>query len=260
MTIGVLHTTESRRGSYRSGGPRNYGNFGHTSFPHFTVDVQDGKFKSWQHISLRRAAKALKNTSGGVETNREGVIQIEVVGRAAEPFTSNRVLVEGLKKLMRWIEANTDIPTSCGVKFHPYPPDQGARLGSEPWRYSRTGTGWGRYKGWLGHQHVPENSHGDPGAIDIDLLLELPAAPVPDIDPAPQPRPEPKKEIDVQFIFTDPRPPQAQYMTDLIHKRWIKNPPEHTDITDPAGAGPYIKRINLEPATIDSIVTVGPQP
>jgi hypothetical protein len=29
------------------------------------------------------------------------------------------------------------------------------------------------YRGWLGHQHAPENRHWDPGAIDIDNLIGL---------------------------------------------------------------------------------------
>ena len=250
VTIGVLHTTESPRGSFRA---RKDNYFGHQSYPHFTCDVQDGKFKVWQHISIRKAAKALENDSGGVQTNKEGCIQIEVVGRASAPFTSSKVMVEGLKKLMRWIEANTEIPSTCGVIFHPYPPDQGAQLGREPWRYSRGGTGWTRYKGWLGHQHVPENAHGDPGAIDISKLLAAPAPePVKPEPPTPTPT---TQEIEVQFIFTDPRD-KKQYMTDLVHKRHIGTLAEHSDLTDPAGAGPYIKRINLDDATIDAIPTV----
>ena len=51
VTIGVLHTTESPRGSFR---PQRDSYFGHTSYPHFTVDVQDGVFRCWQHISIRK--------------------------------------------------------------------------------------------------------------------------------------------------------------------------------------------------------------
>lgn len=172
VTIGVLHTTESPRGKYRSGGPRNYGNFGHTSFPHFTVDVQGGKFVAFQHISIRHAAKALRNTSGGVQTNREGVIQIEVVGSATQPLTSDPVMVEGLSALMRWIESQTQIPAASGVTWKAYP----ASYGNNGVRLSNAA--WEGYAGWLGHQHVPENTHGDPGAITISALLPAPAVKV----------------------------------------------------------------------------------
>lgn len=203
VTIGVLHTTESPRGSFR---PDDDSYFGHQSYPHFTVDVQDGEFRCWQHISIRRCAKALKNLKGGVETNREGVIQIEVVGRASEPFTSNAVLVRGLAKLMRWIESETDIPRSSAVDFHPYPPDLGARLGREPWRMSNDA--WSRYAGWLGHQHSPENAHGDPGAIDIAKLLALPAPPAA--------RPTPLEDDVKLYVFTDKG---LDWGTDLLTKR-----------------------------------------
>lgn len=170
VTVGVLHTTESTRFV-----PNKDNYFGHSSYPHFTCAVVtiDGKrvFRVWQHISIRRAGRALKNLSGGVQTNREGCIQIEVVGQAVNPFTDDPVMVEGLALLMRWIEGQTDIRQSSSVDFHPYPSSYGngmkQRLSYEQWR---------AYTGWLGHQHVPENSHGDPGAIDINKLLASPLA------------------------------------------------------------------------------------
>jgi hypothetical protein len=30
---------------------------------------------------------------------------------------------------------------------------------------------WNRFAGWCGHQHVPGETHWDPGAIDIDAIL-----------------------------------------------------------------------------------------
>lgn len=161
VEIGVLHTTESTR---FVPAPDSY--FGHKSYPHFTVVNDRGVFKCYQHISIRKAAKALANKSGGVETGREGCIQIEVVGAATKPFTVDLVLVDGLSKLMRWIESETEIPRSCGVSFARYPDSYGERA------EQRLSPGaWVKYQGWLGHQHVPENTHGDPGAIDITKLL-----------------------------------------------------------------------------------------
>jgi hypothetical protein len=31
---------------------------------------------------------------------------------------------------------------------------------------------WKMFSGWCGHQHVPNNDHTDPGAIDIDSLMD----------------------------------------------------------------------------------------
>lgn len=154
VTVGVLHTTESdvfypRTGSY----------FGHQNYPHFTVSGM----KVWQHISIRKSAKALANQAGGVQTNREGVIQIEVVGRAGNPKWSDTTK-KTVRDLMRWIESQTQIPRRSTVTFW------AGKYGKDvPHRMSYSQ--WTSYAGWCGHQHVPENTHYDPGAIDIAFLL-----------------------------------------------------------------------------------------
>lgn len=258
VTIGVMHTTESPVGKYRSGGGSNYGNFGHTSFPHFTVDVQGGKCVVFQHISIRKAAKALRNTSGGAQTNREGCIQIEVVGTATKPFTARTdaaVLVAGLAKLMRWIESQTKIPPRATVGFVAYPASYGT---SAKQRMSEAT--WEAYAGWCGHQHVPENSHGDPGAIDFKKLLPAPvAAPAQTTTTSTKEAPVPAPTL---FRIIDKRPEAGggtQYVTDLIAKRWIRNPAELRDISASLPAGALVL-IDLEPATLDAIPTVGAQP
>lgn len=171
VTIGVLHTTESTRFI-----PNRSNYFGHQSYPHFTVEVViiGGKrvFQSWQHISIRKSARALKNMRGGVQTNLGGLVQIEVVGSATRPFTNDPVMVEGLRQLMRWLEVNTNIPRSSGVEWRSYPGSYGQKA-SQRLSFSQ----WQGYEGWCGHQHVPENDHGDPGAINIATLLSLDNAP-----------------------------------------------------------------------------------
>src|SRR5215471_9696728 len=56
------------------------------SAPHFTIDVRTNEKR--QHVSMGLAARALANPSGGVETNRAGVIQIEVIG-TCDPSKKN---------------------------------------------------------------------------------------------------------------------------------------------------------------------------
>src|SRR5687767_1601043 len=71
---GVLHTTE---GSHYDGARGEY--LRKRIAPHFTVDGRD----VYQHVPLDRAARALENRDGGVQTNLWSAIQIEVVARAA---------------------------------------------------------------------------------------------------------------------------------------------------------------------------------
>lgn len=152
---GVLHTTEGGSVSGAIGAYKNA-----NSWPHFTVG-QDGKV--YQHLSLSVAARALENLSGGIETNRAGAIQLEVVGFASQTVWP-AAQVQALKALMRWIETQTGIQPK-GLKF-----GSSEQYGlKNPLEF--TNEQWKVFNGWCGHQHVPENRHWDPGAIDIYTLL-----------------------------------------------------------------------------------------
>jgi hypothetical protein len=129
------------------------------SWPHFQVDYAG---KVWQFLDTAVAAKSLRNLSGGVETNRDSAIQIEIVGFAAKPNEHPAEQMNALKALMRWLEANTGIkPVGPGKPF--------ATSYGQNVRF--TNAQWDSFNGWCGHCHVPENDHWDPGAIDINFLL-----------------------------------------------------------------------------------------
>ena len=161
----VLHSTEGT-------GWTNYGDG--ASAPHFTIEPKTGEIH--QHVSLGYAARALKNTSGGVETNRGGAIQIEMIGTCdpkhrndskwnylpdMDDATAGRIYA-----LLKMISDACGIPLTTSVEFEPYP-DPGYGSG-----YPRVSAStWNGYKGVMGHQHVPENDHGDPGNIPIALIL-----------------------------------------------------------------------------------------
>ena len=168
---GVLHTTE---GASASGAIGAY--IANNSWPHFTISFEKGWAQLWQHLPIDTAARALRHPPLTVQTNRANVIQVEIVGRAALASSFPRTYLDGIASLMRWIEANAGVPRSSGVPWltYPPPPGQNARMSK---------TAWLAYSGWCGHQHVPRNTHGDPGAIDIDYLLgSAPTVPIP---PAP---------------------------------------------------------------------------
>lgn len=170
---GVLHTTESA--NYTPGQGSYWGN---AYWPHFTPEVQNGVFQVYQHLPLSLAARALVNQSGGVETNRQRAIQIEICWTAVSVQFLPQAMIDGLKRLMRWIEAQTGIAPAAPA-FQAYPASYGPKqAGGNLVRF--TDVQWNFFNGWCGHQHVPENVHGDPGLIPIAKLIAVDAAPVVD--------------------------------------------------------------------------------
>ena len=125
-----------------------------------------------QCVPLDRGGYALVDLSGGVAPNRAGdrVIQVELVGHAAmleEEYDTDDWVWLG--EWLREVCAAEGVPYEFPCPFMPYPGSYGqtgARL---------SGPAYLVVEGIIGHQHVPENSHGDPGVIRVDLM----AAPVP---------------------------------------------------------------------------------
>lgn len=188
---GVLHTTET-------GGWPDYAQ-GQTC-PHFTVlPVASAKrLDVRQHVPLNVAARALMNRAGGVQTNRDSAIQIELVGTCdpdARHLPSRLYWPEApvwaldeLRALMRRLERACGIRPVAVGPWVPYPHSYGNGGGQ---RLSLSQ--WDAYSGWLGHQHVPENDHGDPGNLAMSRLMpEKTAAAVPPVRPTPaKPAPAP---------------------------------------------------------------------
>ncbi len=122
----------------------------HRSDPHFTVDAN----KIYQHIDTDVAARSLRNAAGGVETNRDRALQIEVVGFAGK--TKNKATMKNLARLCRWLEETHHIPLVWPAGL-PKP----ARNGKDPGGHVRSTEAWAK-GGHFGHCHVPENTHWDP--------------------------------------------------------------------------------------------------
>lgn len=118
-----------------------------------------------QLVSLHRAAKSLANKPGGVQTNREDVVvQDEIVGFSEVSNELDYTEADWLwyGRQLRPVFELLAIP-KVALPFHDYPPEDGHRLGREPWRLSPAA--WVAYSGLCGHQHAPENVHGDPGNL-----------------------------------------------------------------------------------------------
>lgn len=157
---GVLHTTEST--DYE---PSQTTYYGRHDPPHFTIERKSGGgAQVYQHYSINNGARALANPAGGVETNRQGAIQIEIAWKASKIQSLPNDFKDDLKLLMRWIEAQTGIQRIAPPFFG----DEAYGSGSISRMSNAT---WNSYNGWCGHQHVPENLHWDPGPIDIAYLL-----------------------------------------------------------------------------------------
>lgn len=167
----VLHTTET------TGFP-GYG--GGAAAPHFTIDLVSGRVE--QHVPLSHGARALQITADRL-ANVDGVVQVEIIG-AVDPtypalhghydvpnrFPTDPVAQRHLGRLIRAIVDETGIPLVESVDWVVFPRSYGQRAGQR-----LTVAAWRAYTGLIGHQHVPGNSHGDPGALPVTTVV-IPAA------------------------------------------------------------------------------------
>jgi len=162
----VLHTTEGPAGSAQGA----FASFkANRSWPHLTVDPTTRQ--RWQHVPLNKAARALRNTSAPGQTNREGrTYQIEIVGRSAQSPSRPKTELDWLgTDVLRPLADATGAPLRTSVTF--YGEDAGWILASASARQRLSAAAFDTYTGVLGHQHVPENTHWDPGALDVARIL-----------------------------------------------------------------------------------------
>ena len=153
----VHHTTEgsSAQGAFAAF-ERN------KSDPHFTVDTTT----IFQHIDTAEGARALRNEAGGVQTNRDSAVQIELVAFAHLP--KDRRSLQHLARLCRWIEETHGVPT-----VWPAGEPRPAKNGRDPGGHNRNAVIWDTQSGHYGHCHVPENTHWDPAysADEVSFLM-----------------------------------------------------------------------------------------
>jgi hypothetical protein len=150
--------------------------------PNFTAkpDFAAKRLVWYQHFDFDVSSRALRNLSGGVETNTLNVCQVEIVG-TCDPATHTKWARAGIQYLYmaelpdwairdlaafaKWANANHGVPLSSGLTFKAYPSSYGAN------GVRMTAAQWNSFTGHCGHQHVPENDHGDPGAMPIAAIL-----------------------------------------------------------------------------------------
>lgn len=137
---------------------------------HFVFHPLTGQIA--QILPADRAARGLKNAAGGVQTNRLGRVhlQVEVIAYASSPWTLDLTPAgrAGLAKLVEFARA-WGVPDAWPAGPPPaYRDDPPRNIPSSP----RSATTWTGNSGHFGHSQVPENNHGDPGAIDFESLLQ----------------------------------------------------------------------------------------
>lgn len=172
----VWHTTEGTSLPDYGGG---------SSAPNFTAvpDYKNQRLNWYQHFDFDTSSRALVNKAGGVETNTLNAVQVELVG-TCDPTAHKRWsriphlytpelpdwVVRDLAAFARWARDHHGVRLSSGLSFVAYPASYGAT------KARMTGAEWNNFKGHCGHQHVPENDHGDPGAFPIAAILKAAGA------------------------------------------------------------------------------------
>jgi len=158
----VLHTTETRTLPGYQGG---------ATAPHLTYSPASRTW--WQHTAMDRAARALRNNPGGVETNRRRAIQVEIICYS-DRATAERVggtwvghlpdtAYQDLAAFCAWTGVQAVWPERRALSY-----GQANAAG-----FRMNAATWNDFGGVCGHQHVPENLHWDPGALDIARIVDL---------------------------------------------------------------------------------------
>jgi hypothetical protein len=155
----VLHTTE---GSTFEGATSS---LDRGAWPHYLMCPRTRR--KLQAVPQSRAGRSLTNRAGGVETNRENTIQVEIVGFAAEsqdwPDDWYEWLGTELGPVLDDVGIGRYGPTFVGQEAG------WIARADAPQRFSFDA--WRAFGGVCGHQHVPENDHWDPGAFRLDKFL-----------------------------------------------------------------------------------------
>lgn len=155
--------------------------------PHYTVrpDFAARRMQWRAHFPDTHHSRALRNEPGGVQTNRDGALQVEIVGTCDETKTWPASMlrswdlpdwaIEGLAAFAAWCHREHGVPLRAPGTWLAYGRDARrpgvvpASYGKSPARF--TGAQWDAFRGHCGHQHAAEQTHGDPGRLPMDRIL-----------------------------------------------------------------------------------------
>jgi hypothetical protein len=167
-SIILLHTCESEgTASSNAAYLRNIG-----AEPHWVFDPRFPLDEAIQMLPYTVTGKALRNLAGGVETNRReadgaagvDVVQVELVGYAAKVANYDDNWYRNLRQFITRLCAELGVPYRFPRRFaQDYGDARRVRLTNDEWLDPGL-------TGVLGHAHVPENDHWDPGPLDLARL------------------------------------------------------------------------------------------
>lgn len=186
---GTVHTTETR-GFYQ---PSNGGSPYHMQFR----DLGNNQVEIRQYFPFNKAPRSLRNLSGGVQTNRQGVYHpnICIVEYAKNAQKWPTYFLNEIARFMRWAEGQ------YGIRRRSYRARGG---GGECYGYNSpcrmSNAEWVGWSGWGGHQNVPENTHWDAGRIDWEYLMTYAGTEIPIPPPT---DPDNEEEILEQWIMDE---------------------------------------------------------
>ncbi len=130
-------------------------------------EIAPGVIEFRQYRPFTRAAKALRNLSGGVQTNRQGTVHLQasIVGRAANAQNFSPAMYEAMHQFALWANKEHGVPLTTATP---------AELGNNCYGYNSpcrfTSSQWRAYSGHSAHCHAPENTHWD-APFDYSKIL-----------------------------------------------------------------------------------------
>lgn len=130
--------------------------------PHLVWDPWSGDMAMTGRADWAEGALLAGNRDGQV------VLQVEAVGRAQtglgqRPFADSPM--KGWSEILGWFDS-WGVPRvfPAGIPL-PYPAAYGYDNGHRPLAV------WNNDNGYYGHSNVPQNDHGDPGTVRLDLIF-----------------------------------------------------------------------------------------
>ena len=174
----LLHTTEggSLQGAIAALRAKS-------AWSHFIYDPATEQLV--QAVSMNRAAKSLRSGGNLGKTNAARVIQVEIVGRAADTDHAPQWWNESIGRMIARIGASVPFRIEMPLPF--YGDESGFTVASQTAKQRMSWAAWYRFDAICGHQHAPRNDHWDPGAINAAAILAAARKHAPKWTPLPFP-------------------------------------------------------------------------